>query len=324
MLMILLSLGVILLCSLHLGVGFFSGYRLGTATQRGDRRSPEAVPSYFPAVLELLERSQQLHLQTGASMQELPEKLVLALARLLESAESLNAQLPNQAAFKSEEGRRERLAERPQKRSFFSPPKTKGKRLSPCDIPRLSDPVPATSSTLSMDDSHSFRERSAGNDMESDDSPLVMTDMMNLVVKANREAEGGAKPDTRYPYPTQQFAAFYNVEMPSPEEFVPVQCIDVSASGISFLLDHRPTSDTLVITLGQKPQLTFMAAKVMNHRYMLANGEEGYRVGCLFLKRLDRNMYAWDQQNATIVSVTDSIHSEASTELVVSGAGLAC
>jgi hypothetical protein len=320
---ILLALGAILLCSAHLCVGFFAGYRLAASQKPDGRRSLSDVPSYFPVILELLERSQQLHLQTGSFVQELPEKLLLAVARLMESADKLKTHLPEQAATELLEGQRSALpAESSRAPGFLNPWKTKTTRSSPGGMHRRANRASADPAKFSLIQTPSHQPTLPDRGIDLDHPDLAMTDMMNLVVKANRETKAGTHSEPRYPYPTQQFVAFCADEMPPPEEFVQVQCLDVSASGISFLLDHPPTSDTLIISLGKTPQLTFMAAKVMNQHYMMANGQEGYRVGCQFLKRLDRSAYAWDEQRATIVSAADSATAETNTELVVGEAAL--
>jgi hypothetical protein len=311
---VLLALGVILLCTAHLAVGFFVGYRLGPQRNvpAGTR---ESVPSYFPALLDLIERSQQLHLQTSAFAQELPEKLVQAVARLMESAESLNKHLAGTAFAALEGGERITGGKRPQGRGRKQHWKPVGKPPSSVEIPDAPGQTLDCTTKLTTVHSELYPSHALEADDQLDDSHLAMTDMMNFVVRANREAKMGTTSDVRYPYPTQQFVAFYDGTLPAPEEFIPVQCLDVSASGISFLLPHRPASEALIISLGKTPQLQFMVAHVANHRYMLADGKEGYRVGCKFLKRLELSIYAWDPAAGRIIGEASALEQKNATDM---------
>lgn len=294
---VLLGIGCILLCSAHLCGGFYMGYRLGQSRSVGGEA--DAIPSYLPNVVELISRSQELHLQLGAYVQELPEKILLASARLIESAEAVRSKIPEES-----------LARLPQLR----PAATATESGPPASVPRAALPVSRNGDRPAGPNSETTRlvERSSPGDgaaertpasyINPDDPHLGMSDVMHLLVKSNRSQEvQSPAADVRYPYTAAQFVAFCSAGLPSAEHFEQVRCLDISAGGISFLLNRRPETETLVISLGQAPRLTFVRAKVMNHRYMLANGHEGYRIGCLFTKRLDGE-YQWDTELARIVA----------------------
>lgn len=115
-----------------------------------------------------------------------------------------------------------------------------------------------------------------------------------LPVDEAQPTAGGGRPDVerrqvgRRPFLQRQPVAPYDGHnFPAPEAFQSVLCQDVSAGGISFVVDDRPLGDAVVVALGFEPHLRYMAAEIV---YVLPGevfGEEKFRVGCRFLGRIE-------------------------------------
>jgi hypothetical protein len=81
--------------------------------------------------------------------------------------------------------------------------------------------------------------------------------------------------------------ALFEDNLQSLPTFEEVQCHDLSATGVSFFLE-RPldAGDNLLITLGQQAGGAIMAARIVYCRPIIVRGEDRYRIGCQFLRRL--------------------------------------
>lgn len=85
----------------------------------------------------------------------------------------------------------------------------------------------------------------------------------------------------------QRIAPVVNKRLPAKRDFYEVQCRDISAGGISFLLDERPDFANLVVALGSPPLESFFGARIV--RIVEARDPEGvmrYLVGCRFTGRV--------------------------------------
>jgi len=83
----------------------------------------------------------------------------------------------------------------------------------------------------------------------------------------------------------QRIAPVIDDVMPKPDQFVEVQCNDISAGGISFFLDKPPDFDSLVVALGREPALTYFTARVARVAGVDQDGPKVYLVGCKFTGR---------------------------------------
>ena len=110
----------------------------------------------------------------------------------------------------------------------------------------------------------------------------------------------------------QRIAAWDGSRFPDPEQFVPVQCHDLTRRGFSFLISPEPRFSDLIVEFGVPPQSFYVAARVVRTVPVIRfpsgelrqanrfddpaatigpNGEQGvpmYLVGCRFTRRLHR------------------------------------
>lgn len=133
-------------------------------------------------------------------------------------------------------------------------------------------------------------------------SHISETDLAELMSETRISAARShpAARSERKSYPVRQHVGFFSGQLPDGEAFETVLCNDISVEGISFFLDRPPDTDTLVISLGTTPQLTFMLAQVVNQRSFLSNGGESYRIGCRFLSKLDKGKYRWNPKTGGV------------------------
>jgi hypothetical protein len=91
----------------------------------------------------------------------------------------------------------------------------------------------------------------------------------------------------RLGYAVPEYMARFEDDLQTLDDFEEVQCHDLSATGVSFFRD-RPLDcgDNILITLGQQAGGVIMAAKVVYSRPIIVRGEDRYRIGCQFLRRL--------------------------------------
>lgn len=91
----------------------------------------------------------------------------------------------------------------------------------------------------------------------------------------------------RLGYAVPEYMARFEDDLQTLGEFEEVQCHDLSATGVSFFRNQPlDQGDNILITLGQQAGGVVMAAKVMYSRAIIVRGEDRYRVGCQFLRRL--------------------------------------
>lgn len=92
-------------------------------------------------------------------------------------------------------------------------------------------------------------------------------------------------PRRAYPY-RQSVAPVLNGKLPTKNDFIQVQFRDISAGGVSFLINHRPLFDSLVLELGCGPNVHYMKAKVVNVIESATSTGPVFLVGCRFLDRV--------------------------------------
>jgi hypothetical protein len=84
----------------------------------------------------------------------------------------------------------------------------------------------------------------------------------------------------RWPFPAIQHVVPYeDGPVPPLESFEPVRCMDLSRSGIAFLLPEAPTTRQLLVALGNPPAVRYLTAEVVHQRPMVL-------VGCRFGRRI--------------------------------------
>lgn len=92
----------------------------------------------------------------------------------------------------------------------------------------------------------------------------------------------------RYPFAVQQpLAERKGEDFPEPGDFAPVQCHDLSPTGIRYIVDHRPKVDEVVIGLGLPRPIKFLLARVEDYRSVYMYGRVGYLVTARFEETVD-------------------------------------
>jgi len=283
---VFLGFAAVLLCTAHLSAGFYGGYRLAHQ-QRGSASRPEVMPAYFSEVLELVERSQRLHLQLAEHVRELPERVMIAAERLLKVARSVQEQTPAT----------ERLHIRGENQTPFSTVDSRTPIQRQHDQSEKRAHARSRSSDLVVvDPSHEIGPSTFDG--------LTEGDLMSLATSGETDTSSldFASPADRRPYPVKQFVAFFNRELPGADGFEQVLCNDISMGGISFYLNRRPDTEQVVISLGTARNLTFMVLQVKSFRLAFTNGQRCFRIGCQFVRRLDRQEYRWNSELGVIDS----------------------
>jgi len=277
---VFLGFAAALLCTAHLCAGFYGGYCL-SRKDRGHAPRVEVMPDYFGDVLELVERSQNLHLQLTEHIRELPERVMIAAERLLKVARSVQEQTPTVEQGHGRSPNQTRLASVDRPYAIHKLPDRLEKRLG-----AKSQPVDSVIVDLPHE---SALAAFAG---------LTQGDLMSLATTGETDCSSleFASPADRRPYPVKQFVAFFTSDLPSAEAFELVLCNDISMGGISFYLNRRPDTERLVIALGTVPNVTFMLLQVKSFRLAFTNEQRCFRIGCQFVRRLDAQEYRWNSE----------------------------
>jgi len=87
----------------------------------------------------------------------------------------------------------------------------------------------------------------------------------------------------RFPYPQTEQVAFCNRSNRGGPEFQEVSCVDISATGIAFMLDSEPLQDTLVMKLEGLAEPVLLLCEL---RRSQALPDNRWHIGCEFVKRL--------------------------------------
>ena len=104
-------------------------------------------------------------------------------------------------------------------------------------------------------------------------------------------AVGEPKPEVRaHPrkaFPFKQLVApVRNNQMPWLGDFIEVDCMDISQSGISLFLKRPPSYKELIVCLGSGATQTRMLARIVRVQEIDCDGRKGFAVGCQFFKRV--------------------------------------
>ncbi len=92
----------------------------------------------------------------------------------------------------------------------------------------------------------------------------------------------------RYPFGlVQQIAEIVDGEMPSPEAFESVRCVDISRGGFAFYRKALPNSSELVVALGEAPNFVYLSAIIVESAHEDRFGHTFFRCGCKFTGRVE-------------------------------------
>ena len=97
---------------------------------------------------------------------------------------------------------------------------------------------------------------------------------------------------SRRPYSATQLMAPWRGRFPAPDEFTPVECHDLSTTGISFYTLDVPRTKSAVVTLGANQDL-FVLAEIVSQRTTSKDGRPMCLVRCRFRKRFDMGTKEW-------------------------------
>lgn len=85
----------------------------------------------------------------------------------------------------------------------------------------------------------------------------------------------------------QLIAPYDGRRMPSQAEFQPLLCHDLSPTGFSFWQQTPVAASHLIVALGEVPFL-FFVAEIVHQDYEPHGEPGGWRIGCRFIRRVDR------------------------------------
>jgi len=118
---------------------------------------------------------------------------------------------------------------------------------------------------------------------------------MSLTIQELEEALGIISPDEpthekrrekRFGFPCKQLVAFCSEDAtPSDDEFVFVECRDISAIGIAFYTPTLPPerNNCVVCALGSSSSLTYMRSRIVRVSRTRRDDEMVFLVGCQFI-----------------------------------------
>jgi len=128
------------------------------------------------------------------------------------------------------------------------------------------------------------------------------------------ERSGEPATATRYRYDTVQFVAPSDKGLPQPSAFRPVRTLDLSSGGLSYFAQEQKAQRSVVVSLGNPPDLCFLMATVEHSRPVHMYGVPGFVVGCRFVSRLE-DVFTWDESADGIALRLDSARRPAGLEL---------
>jgi hypothetical protein len=102
--------------------------------------------------------------------------------------------------------------------------------------------------------------------------------------KTGRELRSSPRKKFQY---YQQIAPIHDNTPPSTDDFIKVECNDISQGGISFFLRRPPGCKHFAIMLGGKNATTMLTAQVVRLQEIEHNDQHMYLVGCKFVNRLE-------------------------------------
>jgi len=120
------------------------------------------------------------------------------------------------------------------------------------------------------------------------DNDAAFYDMIHdLLQQQTSDKDQERRDGPRHDYRHVQLIAPYDGEtLPTQAEFRLMPCQDISTNGLSFLVSERPGHSCFVVALGNVP-FTFVEAEVKNVRDVEEDGQQCFRVGCRFVRRIE-------------------------------------
>lgn len=122
----------------------------------------------------------------------------------------------------------------------------------------------------------------------------LMREVLSAQVERQNEAaaqqENGAelRRSTRKSFTCIQLIASYEGRrLPSQAEFQPQLCHDLSPTGFSFWQQKPLAVSHLIVALGEVPFL-FFVAEIVHQAYEPQSEAGGWRIGCRFIRRVER------------------------------------
>ncbi len=98
-------------------------------------------------------------------------------------------------------------------------------------------------------------------------------------------ADKRSSPRREYSY-FQRIAPILENRLPTDDQFQRVACCDISAGGLSYLLEAPPGYEEVVISLGTPPNDGKIIAKIVRVLEKEVNGQAMFQVGCQFVGRM--------------------------------------
>ncbi|MHB8902535.1 MAG: PAS domain S-box protein, partial [Thermoguttaceae bacterium] len=98
-------------------------------------------------------------------------------------------------------------------------------------------------------------------------------------------ADQRSSPRREYTY-YQRIAPILGTSLPTDDEFRKVACCDISAGGLSYILDDPPAYHEVLISLGTPPADRKVIARVVRVVEKEVSGRIMYQVGCRFVGRV--------------------------------------
>ena len=86
---------------------------------------------------------------------------------------------------------------------------------------------------------------------------------------------------------TMQIAPYDGTIVPDADEFQPVVTRDLSPTGISFYTSAEPTTDQIVLMIGDHRQPSYITARIVRSQQGYYQRKRQYLVGCAFTGRID-------------------------------------
>lgn len=106
------------------------------------------------------------------------------------------------------------------------------------------------------------------------------------VTPSSSDAERRVKLRLSFPT-TQAIAPYVDGGLPLKSMFRPVQCQDLSTTGLAFYLPEPPTTDRIVVALSTASSVTYLTAAIAHYKPASTDPTKPlYLVGCRFIGRV--------------------------------------
>jgi len=115
---------------------------------------------------------------------------------------------------------------------------------------------------------------------------VTLYGLVHGVLQAERARDNAERRDgRRHSYRCTQLIAPLQEGLPPGElQFRPVQCVDLSAAGLSYLSDEPPPGSALVVALGNEQPIC-LSAQVIRQERIVHESRFVHRVACRFTGR---------------------------------------